>query len=381
PHSPHIPDWQPAAVCARRGDWKLIRIFHDGADGQHRYELYNLREDIGERRNLASGNPAVVAELDAAIERFLEETGALRPQPNPAYDPAAAETVGGWQTRVADAASIDFNGRLKSLQYRAFGEGTAMTTAEPILLPPGAYVAEIRMLALAQGAGRLACHAGDPAAGAVAVAEIPVRHDRAWRDYRVPLRLDRAATSLALSPCGGSGTVQIRHIRILSADGAAVREWSFEKAPPRPVQAKPQPVVGGWQAGPNGHAAARIQDGCLSLACSGGDPMIMSSTPLGQAPGTYVLTLRMRSAAGGAAQAFGRPETRGYQPGTGQAFAVRHDGEWHEYRVELPLDHPLHELRIDPCSAPGEVAIDWIRLDTAAGVRVREWAFDAAAGN
>ncbi|MBN2451007.1 MAG: sulfatase, partial [Lentisphaeria bacterium] len=27
PHSPHIPDWQPAAVCARRGDWKLIRIF------------------------------------------------------------------------------------------------------------------------------------------------------------------------------------------------------------------------------------------------------------------------------------------------------------------------------------------------------------------
>lgn len=88
PHDPGVPDWLPPAVSVHRGDWKLIRIFHGGEKGAHRYLLFNLREDLGERNNLAARRPELVAELDGLIEKFLQDTKAVVPIPNPAFDPA-----------------------------------------------------------------------------------------------------------------------------------------------------------------------------------------------------------------------------------------------------------------------------------------------------
>lgn len=88
PHSPSVPDWLPPAVSVHRGDWKLIRLFHGGDDGEHRYKLYNLKEDLGEEDNLASECPDRVEELDALIDSFLDETDAVLPLPNPKFDPA-----------------------------------------------------------------------------------------------------------------------------------------------------------------------------------------------------------------------------------------------------------------------------------------------------
>ncbi|MFZ5830471.1 MAG: sulfatase [Planctomycetota bacterium] len=88
PHAPGVPDWLPPAVAVHRGDWKLIRVFHGGENGAHRYLLFNLREDLGEQNNLAPGNLELVAELDALIEEFLVDTKAVTPIPNPDFDPA-----------------------------------------------------------------------------------------------------------------------------------------------------------------------------------------------------------------------------------------------------------------------------------------------------
>jgi arylsulfatase A-like enzyme len=89
PHAPRVPDWLPPAVAVHQGDWKLIRIFHGGEDGAHRWKLFNLGDDIGETHDLASGQPQRVRELDALIASFLSETAAVVPLPNPAFDPAA----------------------------------------------------------------------------------------------------------------------------------------------------------------------------------------------------------------------------------------------------------------------------------------------------
>jgi arylsulfatase A-like enzyme len=88
PHNPGVPDWLPPAVSVHRDDWKLIRIFHGGEKGAHRHLLYNLRDDLGEKNNLAAAKPELVAELDALIETFLADTKAVVPVPNPAFDPA-----------------------------------------------------------------------------------------------------------------------------------------------------------------------------------------------------------------------------------------------------------------------------------------------------
>lgn len=88
PHDPGVPDWLPPAVSVHRGDWKLIRIFHGGENGAHRHLLFNLRDDLGEKTDLAAGQPGLVAELDALIAKFLADTKAVVPIPNPKFDPA-----------------------------------------------------------------------------------------------------------------------------------------------------------------------------------------------------------------------------------------------------------------------------------------------------
>ncbi|MEP7272210.1 MAG: arylsulfatase [Acidobacteriota bacterium] len=62
--------------AARRGNWKAVRI---GAKAP--LELYNLKQDIGETRNVASSHPEIVAEF----EKYLE--GARVPSPHWPYDP------------------------------------------------------------------------------------------------------------------------------------------------------------------------------------------------------------------------------------------------------------------------------------------------------
>lgn len=86
----HHPHYQAATLqrpssSVRKGDWKLIRFFHDGPGQQDRFELYNLREDIGEVDDLSPTNAEKVAELQLLLQRFLEETEAVVPIPNPAY--------------------------------------------------------------------------------------------------------------------------------------------------------------------------------------------------------------------------------------------------------------------------------------------------------
>lgn len=86
PHNPPVPEWIPPSVSVHRGDWKLIRIFHGGHQAAHRWQLYNLREDLSETNNLADRHPALVRELDALITDFLQRTNAVVPIANPAFD-------------------------------------------------------------------------------------------------------------------------------------------------------------------------------------------------------------------------------------------------------------------------------------------------------
>ncbi|MGI9242542.1 MAG: sulfatase-like hydrolase/transferase [Verrucomicrobiales bacterium] len=89
PHDPPVPDWIPPSVAVHDGDWKLIRIFHGGEAGDHRWKLFNLIDDIGEKNDLADQQPGRVEDLDATIEKFLDETRAVRPVKNPDFDPAS----------------------------------------------------------------------------------------------------------------------------------------------------------------------------------------------------------------------------------------------------------------------------------------------------
>jgi arylsulfatase A-like enzyme len=87
PHQPKVPDWLPPSVAVHSGDWKLIRMFHQGEDGAHDYKLFNLRWDIGETNDLAAVYPEKVEELDQLIGKHLKDAGAAVPLRNPNFDP------------------------------------------------------------------------------------------------------------------------------------------------------------------------------------------------------------------------------------------------------------------------------------------------------
>ena len=71
----------------RQGDYKLIRRFEQLPGYPDLVELYDLKKDIGENRNLAGKMPKKVKELQALIDGFVKETRALYPKDNPNYDP------------------------------------------------------------------------------------------------------------------------------------------------------------------------------------------------------------------------------------------------------------------------------------------------------
>ncbi len=75
---------RPCSII-RLGDWKLHEYFEDGG-----LELYNLREDIGESRNLAQQEPEKTAELHGILKAWRNKLNAPVPnQLNPEYDAEA----------------------------------------------------------------------------------------------------------------------------------------------------------------------------------------------------------------------------------------------------------------------------------------------------
>lgn len=87
PHNPPVPDWLPPSISVHHDDWKLIRIFHGGEAGAHRWKLFHLSDDLSEAKDLAASNPDRVKSMDAMIEAFLIRTQAVRPMINPKFDP------------------------------------------------------------------------------------------------------------------------------------------------------------------------------------------------------------------------------------------------------------------------------------------------------
>jgi arylsulfatase A-like enzyme len=92
--------WRTTPVSLiQAGDWKLMEFLEDG-----RLELYNLREDLGETRNLAAAQPAKARELHAKLVAWRTAINAPMPARNTAQtaEPVAKEKKGGKKKRRAE---------------------------------------------------------------------------------------------------------------------------------------------------------------------------------------------------------------------------------------------------------------------------------------
>lgn len=251
PHSPPIPEWMPAAVSVHSGDWKLIRIFHGGEDGKHRYKLYNLAEDVGEQKNLASAKPSKVVELDAMIEEFLQETEAALPLPNPKFDAAKYDPELEGKAKLRGGVSSKKGGKAKPPGKPVAGwqpEGTTKlkqtdgqlvvtsTGGDPHfsatlkqLAPAGDFILTVTMESDSAGNGQVFWQQQGvtPAFAEKQCATFEVKHDDKSHQYSLEFSTKSELAAVRIDPSQARGTIKISAVQLKTKGGDVVQDWKF----------------------------------------------------------------------------------------------------------------------------------------------------------
>ena len=223
-HFPHgMGDRAPASTSVRKGDWKLIRVYVTGAKFSDPFELYNLADDIGETTNLAAKHPEKVRELDALIERFLKDTGAVVPKPNPAYQPPAP-TLGGWQPKVDGAAAI------KDGALHVDSKTRPNLVTKDVPGAKGTLIVTLRMRST--GGQNAVVYWATPRERNFARerrVEINPPHDGEWHEHEAKFTIAAPLTGLRFDPSLIGCKAEIDWIRLCRQDGSVLKAWEFAK--------------------------------------------------------------------------------------------------------------------------------------------------------
>ncbi len=239
PHDPPVPDWIPPSVSVHRDSWKLIRVFHAGESGAHRYHLFNLETDISEQHDVADQKPELVRELDGLISDFLAKTNAMVPIVNASFDPmaynpslegkrpqvkqtkqrkkaaATLATVGGWQ--VSNVTQLEeLEGHLR---ITAGGNDPWISTRQVPVNSEGPFT--VTMTLSSTSAGPSTVYYSDkeaPGFNRQQSVDFAVTHDGERRDYEVTLPTGRV-TALRVDPGSAAGVVVLERLILRDAIG------------------------------------------------------------------------------------------------------------------------------------------------------------------
>ncbi len=248
PHNPGVPDWLPPAVSVHCGDWKLIRIFYGGEDGQHRWKLFNLRDDIGEQQDLAQEYPERVRELDVKIETFLKDTQAVVPLPNTKFDPAKyrpelegkatlkggsqkaakpAQTkpVAGWQPGGTCRLAVEDG----SLVVQSTGGDPFFSSPLPKAVSQKSLMLRFTMTSESSGSGQVFWHEQGvtPAFFRDRSVGFDAIHDGVSHEYVIEIAPGNPVLAVRIDPSRGPGKMQLSNIRLSDDAGNVLHQWKF----------------------------------------------------------------------------------------------------------------------------------------------------------
>jgi arylsulfatase A-like enzyme len=236
-HFPHgnatrdsVMDGFYAGSYVRKGDWKLLRFYARNDDGSDDLELYDLKNDLGERRNLAKEKPELVQELNGLITDFLKDTEAVIPKLNPNFGkaapkapakkkaPAPDDLPGGWKNRAGKASVIEGALHIESKGADSFiGVGAGTYAGKASL--------SFKIRAPQAGEGRIVLLG---AAGGPEVLSMPYRTsgEAVWQTITVELNPKETTGILRLFLPTGSAAVDLDEI-VLTPHLGPARRWDF----------------------------------------------------------------------------------------------------------------------------------------------------------
>ena len=224
--------WFPHIIPAcsvRKGDWKLIRRFEPHRDYPEVRELYDLGKDIGETNNLAAAMPDKVKELDALIDGFIADTGALVPKPNPAYAPQAAKAARAPEAGlVPKMCTVEVkNGalvvELEPGKRNPFLGSAQIKSAAPLIL-------KLRVRSRKGGSGKVqwkqTAQEEFPKEGQVASFDLHGGNE--WEELSINLPLEKETQLVRIYLPLENGPVEIQLIDYLDAKTKrSVKRWEF----------------------------------------------------------------------------------------------------------------------------------------------------------
>ncbi|GBL24417.1 steryl-sulfatase [Opitutia bacterium] len=236
-HFPHgnatrdsVMDGFYAGTYVRKGDWKLLRFYARNDDGSDDLELYDLKNDLGERRNLAKEKPELAKELNGLITDFLKDTEAVIPKLNSNFGKAAPKAAapkkaltpddlpGGWKNRAGKASVVEGALHIESKGADSFlGVGAGLTAGKAKLT--------FKLRAPQAGEGRIALLG---AAGGAEILSVPYRTsgEAVWQTISVDIEAKQTTSILRLHLPAGSAAVDLDDIVLTPAQGAP-RRWEF----------------------------------------------------------------------------------------------------------------------------------------------------------
>lgn len=97
----------------RSGNYKLVEFYEDG-----RRELFDVKKDLSESRNLAAEKPEVVKGLAAQLDAWRKDVGAKMPTPNPDYKPNPPNKDGVITMRASTALVTGVQLRFEPLPHK-----------------------------------------------------------------------------------------------------------------------------------------------------------------------------------------------------------------------------------------------------------------------
>ena len=195
----------------RDGDWKMFRFWHDRPEDQsHRYELYNVRKDISETKDLSSEHPEQLKKMIASLDKFYKETGVLGYNPNSKYN---KRTVGTWYAASDEGSVAAKDG---ALVIKSAKPGF---TVKNRFFPPGGRQGWLAFEA------RSSTEAPLKVAGPGKGKTVPLTKD--WKKVELPGKqvfIDRNKFAISLAK---AGEAEIRNARILTADRTEMMHYTF----------------------------------------------------------------------------------------------------------------------------------------------------------
>ena len=212
----------------REGEWKLLRFWFDrsttltagNADGSHRYELYQLSNDIGESRDLAAEYPERVDAMAKRLDAYYAETGSLQPRPNEAYN---GRTLGVWVLDEDGGTGMVKRGNLV-LQSKV-DNYAASTRVIPWVVGEANFEFDARATGRSELAVQWKSRAQDSYDPATRQEVLQLGRD--WQTYRVPMTFKATLNGMRLILPKAGSAVEIRNARVLTKTGTQMMGYQF----------------------------------------------------------------------------------------------------------------------------------------------------------